>query len=246
MDHFSTPGYRRRIRIEPRPGDVTTALEDDIHCMAVTLHHDGEKVTAVSAEVERAPWNTCPGAIAVLVESFTGLPLVPGGTPGNKRQNCTHLYDLAEWGLGHALERKTMVYDLSVSDPVDGLVTAALKRDGELMMVWTHRDNVLISPAELAGAPLLSMRAWLADLPPAEREAARIIQWGSLVAHGRTMPEFEQGDAAVMPPNCYNFQPERALLAKRTGFGRDFSQSNAEPLSHFDGKRFDSASRRDD
>lgn len=213
-----------------------TALEDDIHCMAVTLYHDRQTVTSVMVEVDRAPWDTCPGAIAVLVENFTGLPLVPGGTPGNKRHHCTHLYDLAEWGLGHALERETIVYDLAVSDPVQGLVATALKRDGVLIAVWTHRDNVLISPPELAGSPLLAMRERFAALSPLEREAARIMQWGSLVAHGRNMPAFEQGDATAMPANCYSFQPERAKVARHIGYCIDFSQTGRTPLGRYDGR----------
>jgi len=60
------PGYRRRIRIEPRTsaegGAVLAMLEDDMHCMAVTLRHEGGVVTAVEPVMERAPWTTCPGA----------------------------------------------------------------------------------------------------------------------------------------------------------------------------------------
>ena len=232
------PGFRRRILINPMPGASVAALEDDIHCMAVTLRHDGQNVTAVEAEVDRAPWDTCPGAKAVLVSSFTGLPLIPGGTPGNKRQNCTHLYDLADWAMSHALGQEALTYDIWVSDPEDGGVVSELWRNGVPMLRWTHRDNVLTSPAELAGASLIAMRDRLSPLPPAEREAAKILQWASLVAHGRTMPWFKQADATAMPPNCYNFQPGRAALATRKGEPQDFSANSREPLSGFDGQAF--------
>jgi len=46
-DIASLPGYRRTTRVVPFPGAVVAMMEDDMHCMAVTLRHDGERVTAV-------------------------------------------------------------------------------------------------------------------------------------------------------------------------------------------------------
>ena len=43
------PGYRRRFRVTPGPGQVTSELEDDNHCMAVTLRHqDGDQQAAAA------------------------------------------------------------------------------------------------------------------------------------------------------------------------------------------------------
>lgn len=90
---------------------------------------------------------------------------------------------------------------------------------------------MLAAPAAIAGRTLLTLRDWIAGLPADEREPARLLQWASLVAHGRTMPLEAQSDATAMPPNCYTFQPERAVHAVRNGARRDFSDGSAVPLA---------------
>jgi hypothetical protein len=51
-----------------------------------------------------------------------------------------------------------------------------------------------------------------------------------MVAMGRTMPLEKQSDATAMPPNCYTFQPERAVTARQLGVRRDFSDGSEIPL----------------
>ena len=238
MDLTDRPGFHRRFMIIPRKDEVVAALEDEIHCMAVTLKHDGDRVLSVAAEIDRAPWDTCPGAMAMLRESFAGVSLAHATERGGKRQNCTHLYDLAELAAAHAHDDGPMRYDILVVDPVDGTIVAELRRNGALILVWTIVGNEITAPPELAGASLLGMRDRLAGLAAADREAARILQWASLVAHGRRIPWEYQADAKNMPANCYSFQPGRAVVAKRTGVRHDFSAGDREPLSHFDGARF--------
>ena len=43
----SLPGYRRRFIVLPGVDHVRVALEDDIHCMSVTIRHDGTTATAI-------------------------------------------------------------------------------------------------------------------------------------------------------------------------------------------------------
>ena len=62
------------------------------------------------------------------------------------------------------------------------------------------------------------------------REAAKLLQWGAIIAHGRMIPLENQSDATRIPPNCYTFQPERAVHAKRVGRIIDFSASERQPL----------------
>lgn len=224
------PGYRRRIRIEPREGLALAMLEDDMHCMAVTLGHDGTTVTAVEAVMERAPWTTCPGARDQLGRTFTGQPLSEVTARREKRANCTHLHDLAVLAAAHAHDGRPTIYDVLASDPVQGERLLELHRDGERVLQWRERDGLLIEPA---GVPLMALRDWIAALPAEQQEPARVLQWAGLVAHGRTIPIEQQSRAADLPPNCYSFQPERAAVAERVGLLRDFNDGSQAPLDGF-------------
>ncbi|MBP6725484.1 MAG: DUF2889 domain-containing protein [Halioglobus sp.] len=224
------PGFRRRFKVTPAPGVVSAEVEDDFHCMSVTLNHDGITATSVKAQLQRAPWSTCPGAVASCESTFTGLALKAFPARGDKTSNCTHLYDLALLAAAHALDDAVLVYDIFVSDPVAEVRQAAIFRNGERVLTWSDRKFRILEPAELAGLQLLDMRAWIDALDPPRQEAARLLRWGSVIAHGRTIPLVEQSDARRMPPNCYSFQPERAAVAKRIGLIRDFSDGTIQPL----------------
>jgi hypothetical protein len=228
------PGYRRRIRIEAREGAVLAMLEDDIHALAVTLRHDGRTVAAVEPLADRMPWSTCPGAQAKLVETFTGIPLADVTARREKKANCTHLHDLAVLAAAHADEVGGLTYEIFVSDPIDGERLLELRRDGETVFEWVEHDGRLVAPADIAGQVLFTLRDWinaLGDEP--SREAARVLQWAAMVAHGRTMPFEEQANATALPPNCYTLQPERAARAVRNGKRFDFSDGSRVPLAGF-------------
>jgi hypothetical protein len=224
-------GFRRRFIITPAPGRVQSAVEDDFHCMSVMVHHAAGIATSVEPVVIRAPWTTCPGAEAQLDRTFTNVPLMAFASRGEKPANCTHLYDLAILAAAHAGDDAPLVYDILVSDPIDGRRCSELRRNGEAVMRWVHVDDRIVEPAELAGTPLMKMRPWIESLDPDRREFAKLLQWGSLMAHGRTMPLEQQSDATRMPPNCYTFQPDMAAKARRVGEIRDFSNGTAEPLA---------------
>jgi hypothetical protein len=226
------PGYRRRFRVTPAAGWVKAELEDDMHCMAVLLRHRDGVVTAVEAEQDRAPWNTCGGAMDQLVQTFAGQRLEGFADRGEKTLNCTHLYDLAQLAAAHAQDQAPIIYDILVSDPVEGRRRMELRRDGAPLMRWVEEDGRLVEPAEIAGLTLLTLSPWISSLDPARQEPARLLRWGGLVAHGRTLPFEEQSDATRMPPNCYTFQPEQAVHARRIGKSRDFSTGHEEPLGH--------------
>lgn len=232
------PGFRRRILVTPAAGRVTAAVEDDYHCMAVTLDHDGARVTGVDARMDRAPWTTCPGAPAVLQATFTGVALADVAARGEKHANCTHLYDMAVLAAAHAGGTAPVRYDILVCDPVDGRVTAEIRRDGTPVHRIVHRDDVVESPTEIAGTSLFKLRGWIESLEGLTREAARLLQWGTILAHGRIIPMERQSDAGRMPPNCYTFQPDNKARAKRVGKIIDFGRESPEPLDHFDGSDF--------
>jgi hypothetical protein len=220
------PGYRRRIRLVPAAKSILALLEDDIHSMAVRLHHDGTHVTAVEPLLDRMPWTTCPGAAAVLVETFAGLPLREVTQRRARKANCTHLHDLAVLAAAHAHDAHETCFDIAASDPVAGRRELILRRDGVVMLHWSEQDGLLVDPPELAGRSLLTLRDAIAALDAEFVEAARLLQWGAIVAHGRTIPIERQNVAAQMAPNCHTFQPEQAAVAQRVGRIIDFS---AEP-----------------
>ena len=227
--HAELPGYRRRIRIVPEPGSVVALLEDDIHSMAVRLRHDGTRVLAVEPVLDRMPWTTCPGAAAVLEDTFTGVLLTEVTARKDRKANCTHLHDLAVLAARHTDCGVEVRFDIAASDPLEGRRELSLERDGRPLLHWIELNGELVSPPEVAGCSLLTMRDRIAALPPEEAEAAKLLQWASIVAHGRTMPLEAQSDASRIPPNCYTFQPERAATAQRVGAVLDFSAGGAPP-----------------
>jgi hypothetical protein len=231
-------GFRRRFRITPRADTVSAAVEDDFHCMAVTLAHEGGVIQGVDAIMDRWPWTTCPGATAELATTFTGTALADVAKRGLKSSNCTHLYDLAVFAAAHAGDAGQTVYDVFVSDAVEGRKYCEIRRDGAVALDWTMANDVIFAPEGLSGTHLMQLRDWIATLDAPMREAARILQWAALIAHGREIPLENQSDATRMPPNCFTFQPDRAQRAKRIGEIVDFSGRARRPLDHFDGQRF--------
>lgn len=207
-------------------------MEDDYHCMSVIVQHDGNKATGVTADMRRAPWTTCPGAEQRLVDTFQGYALDEFTERGSKKENCTHLYDLAMLAATHAQDREGTVYDIRVSDPDpdDGTRLAEVSCNDETVLSWVESQFSIVQPASAAGIRLDRLRSWIDQLQPELREAARLLQWGNMLANGRIIPLAQQSDASRMPPNCYTFQPERAAVAKRIGRIRDFSQGVSQPL----------------
>lgn len=227
------PGFRRRFIIAPAVDRVRADLEDDYHCMGVTVHHDGRVATGLEAVMARAPWNTCPGAVETLRETFTGVALEAFAERGAKRANCTHLHDLATLAARHAFEPGPLVYDILVSDPVEGARRAEIRRNGASILEWTHADGRMTAPAAIAGMPLDRLKAWIDSLEPERKEAARLLQWGTLIANGRTIPWERQTDARRMRAgSCFTFQPDRMTEAKRIGAVRDFS-TGPRPLEDY-------------
>lgn len=224
------PGFRRRFRVTTGEGWVRSEVEDDYHAMSVTLRHTQGIVNEVEPVHHRAPWTTCPGAVDQLRVTFTGLALETFSARGDKPQNCTHLYDLALLAAAHALDAETLVFDILVSDPVDGRRQVELRRNGVSQLGWVEQDNRIVEPVELRGRRLDELKPWIESLDPLQQEAARLLRWGAMLAHGRVIPMERQSDARRMPPNCYTFQPHRAVEARRVGVIRDFSLGSAQPL----------------
>jgi hypothetical protein len=204
----------------------------------VSLRHDGRKVTGIDAALQRSPWTTCPGAVEQLRQTFSGVPLAGFMERGEKRENCTHLHDMAVLCAAHAHDAAPLVYDILVSDPVDGRRQAEIRRNGKPVLGWTDGPasasayNQIIEPVELAGKTLDQLRPWIRSLDPERQEAARMLQWCAIIANGRKLSQAQHSDARGLGAGrCYTFNERRIGFAKRSGDIQDFSRGKAQLLS---------------
>ena len=233
MLHHAQPGYRRRILIEPGAGSVTAELEDDYHRMVVTLTHADGVVTEVASEMKRSPWTMCPGAMAQLAATFTGVALAAFAKRGEKTQNCTHLHDLALFAAAHADEAAPVAYDILVTDPVDGVREASLARNGAPMLHWKLQDELFLAPEALAGRQMSQLNEVIAQQDKTGAEAIRILRWATMIAHGRSR-DMPAGMSATEFPlgSCFNFQAGREEDSfRRPGADLDFSQPGTAPMA---------------
>jgi Protein of unknown function (DUF2889) len=226
------PGYRRRFRITPQPHAVRSELEDDYHRMSVTLHHDGTTVQRIEATMERVPWTTCPGAPQQLLRTFTGVAIAAVAARGEKRENCTHLHDLTTLAAAHAFDAAPLVYDILVADPIEGQRQVEMRRNGATVLAWIDQQNRIVAPQEIAGITLDKLRPWIESRPADLREAARLLQWGAIIANGRARALDKQSDASALGVGrCYTFQAERVAAAVRIPDIKDFSQGTTQLLA---------------
>jgi len=225
------PAFHRHVLIVPEAAAVSAWVEDDYHHMGVTLHHDGSCVVRVESTMIRAPWSTCPGAVAQLATSFTGVALDAVAARGEKTLNCTHLHDMAVIAAAHSCDAGPMRYALVVSDAVDGVRIAEIARDDRPVLRLVERDKIIAEPVAAAGRTLFQLGEWIASLDTAAREAARLLRWGAIIAHGRAIPLERQSDATRMPANCFTFQEGRKHNAVRVGRIVDFSADATQPLA---------------
>jgi len=226
-----SPGFRRRFRITPSANFVRAEVEDDYHHMRLTLRHENGVAMDIQPEIVRAPWTTCPGAIEQLKKTFTGTELSKFAERGEKRMNCTHLHDLATLSAAHAYDTQVLVYDVLVSDPVEGTRESELRSNGVTQLRLVLKDGQVTEPVEFAGATVDKLAPWIYSLDHTLQEGARVLRWATMIANGRTIPLNRQSDASRMPVgNCFTFQPQVRIAAKRVGEIRDFSRSASQPL----------------
>jgi hypothetical protein len=224
------PAFHRHVLITPGEGWVSAWVEDDYHHMGVTLRHDGETVVGVEADMVRAPWSTCPGAVQQLSVTFTGARLDEAAARGEKPLNCTHLHDMAMIAAAHARDGASTRYEITVTDAADGVRIGAITRDGVPVLRIVERANFVEEPVQAAGKTLFQLGEWITSLDEQGREAARLLRWAAIIAHGRAIPMERQSDATRMPANCFTFQPGRKEKAQRVGAVMDFSIAARRPL----------------
>jgi hypothetical protein len=233
MNIDALPGFRRRIIVTPSHGSVRCDVEDDYHRMGAIVRHDGIVATRVEAEMMRVPWTTCPAARAVLEHTFLGVRLDAFSKRGDKVANCTHLYDLAVLAAAHACDARPTVYDILVADAVDGVWRAELRRNSVPVLGWDVADGFLKAPDKLAGMRLDGLRPWIDSLDSVSQEHARLLRWGTMLAHGRARRFAAPTDPRTLPVGqCFSFLPENAArVVYVAGSFHDFSGGTHGPLS---------------
>lgn len=235
--------YRRRIILDASSGhSVHAALEDDYHHFVLQLEHDGERVTAVSSEAKRIPWTSCPAASGQLVQ-LVGLAIsrdiLVNSAGIDAYTQCTHQFDLGLMAIAQAARDGSRRYDVSISDPRDGLSTATLDIDGKLQLEWVMEGSTIVAPARDAGTNLRSLKLReVAMRDPEVAEHIALLRRAVMVAGGRAF-DLDQVDspmpfAARMSGACFAYQPERIAFARRNpGSIRDFSASAERLLPDF-------------
>jgi len=223
--------YRRAIRIRSEPGRATAEIEDDFHHFAVTVLHDGGRVTDAAGKAVRYPWSQCPMAAGAL-PALAGLAVTTDATAVYRHLDplgqCTHMLEVAGLAITQAArglgERR---YDVSVTDPVDGRVEAELVCDGAPLANWVLQDGVIVEPVERRGQRPAAFRSGaMADLPHAEAETLLILRRAIGLAAARPLDVDRFPTAAAMNrgPACFVFRPGVAEhAARRYGSVRDFS-----------------------
>ena len=231
------PGLWRRIILQPGPGWIGGALEDDLHRFHLRFDHAEGRITKAHAEALRHPWSACPGAAPHIAGELTGAMLsdVAARDPA---LHCTHLYDLAVVLAAHANDKAPSSFDMRVADRVGERTTATLIEDGAEVLHW-QLEGSAITGGDHAGRDLRKLSGWKQELAGREAERAVMLRRSVFISGARqyTFPATET--AANQGPMrmgvCFNYQLPQAAQSTRTpGWLNDFSMSGTQPLAGFD------------
>jgi hypothetical protein len=239
-------GRERRL-IDLRREDARRVigwLEDDFHHFGLTVTHDGQRITAVSATAERFPYDTCAGATLPLT-AIVGAPLFERcsdvGSWINMRLQCTHLFDLAGLVIAHAWSgREHRRYEGTVEDrEVEhenererrrfGRGSARLLMDGREVLFWELDNQTITGPGSWVGQSLgAGFRERTEGMGTLAAEHATVLRRITLIANGRSKARFGRTPEIDRdrPALCHSFQPAQLAVArKKPGSLRDWQDS---------------------
>jgi len=229
--------YRRLIDIQAGTlREVTVWMEDNFHCFAMRLRHDGARVVGIEVIARRTPWSTCSAAAAKL-QALVGQNLVSRssaiGELLNMRMQCTHMFDLAGLALAAAsngIVHRVYQATVTLRDPLPvrgvphtGKCVTVLCRDGDEVLRWVVEDQAIILPEP--HSLLRGFRAWTETLPADEAEAALVLRRAVDVSGGLSvdLDNIASPLELDLPPVCHSYQPDQAALARRNkGMSRNF------------------------
>lgn len=231
------PGFWRRIILQPGPGWIGGALEDDIHRFHMRFDHSEGRITRAYAQALRHPWSACPGAAPHIASELTGA-LLSDVAARDPALHCTHLYDLAVVLAAHADDTAPTQFDLRVGDRADERTTATMSEIGAEVMRW-QLEGTAITGGDHAGQDLRKLSSWKQSLPPREAERATMLRRAVFISGARqftALPGLTAADEGLMRPGaCFNFQlPQAAASTRCPDWRTDFSMSDSAPLARFD------------
>ncbi|OHT18243.1 hypothetical protein BHE75_00214 [Sphingomonas haloaromaticamans] len=217
-------------------GEVRADLFDDYHDMACTVHHDGTAVTAIQAEIRRAPFSTCPGANTAANE-LVGIPLQVSRRhlygEGRPQRNCTHIFDLAAFAISHAANAGgERVLDFIVPDLVESGAWVEACLDGKAVHRWkVGYSETIIAPAEYAGRAMFGgfVRWAEGQFEGVAVELALHLQKVVLVARGRRYLIGQENENSIRDEPerigaCYSFsEPQFSIARPNPDYVRDFT-----------------------
>lgn len=225
MAEFS--GYRRKVIVDPAPGRVAAAMEDDFHHFEVELEHRDGIITAVHAHPVRIPWNLCEAASRYLEQRLVGARLEEAAQADDPYQHCTHQFDIFLIAAAHVGDAERTVYDMTLEDADGPPRRALLLRNGEPVIDWMMDGSKVVSPEPYAGRELRKLNQWIGEIPRELHEPIRILRRGLMVGAGRSIRMDDLHSALQLPHltgACFVFQPQRMPQAQpRLGVQQDFS-----------------------
>lgn len=242
--------FRRAYRFDIGDGTVTGEMADDFHHFALTMAHDGRRVTDIGGEGLRTPWNTClkaPNALAAL----NGLALQDDPATfirqSNSRMQCTHLYELAALAASHLVRGAASVtYEAAVPYPLGPEpLGATLTQNGEAVLDWhlvrpdapglpveqLVRGDMIVAPAPFAGQRVSKLLGWAAEnVDAAMFDAIYILRRAVGISAARVL-DLDNPDVDIVDlmfrgktSDCFAFQPEnRDYTTRHVGSTLDFT-----------------------
>lgn len=211
IDMSSTPPaphgrFCREIRVVVEPGRAVGELIDDFHHFRAEIEHDEERVTRVTGEAPRIPWQTCGGAVnpvAQLGGHLLRRTMREVARLSPARTQCTHLYDAACVAVARAARGVgSVVYRAIVPDRIDGKTLATLHRDGTPLLAWDLDGYRITGPAPFSEQVLIGghFADWAEEAFDTEdAEAVLILNRACIIASGRSM-DLDDAPRAVDVP----------------------------------------------
>lgn len=194
LDHYPVnPSYgsgvfRRRIVRSGAVGEARAELFDDFHEMAVALRIEMGVVAEARGRMARFPKTTCQGAIASL-KRLHGRPAVAAPVDVDRREQCTHLLDLATLALSwFGAGAGEQVIEIALTDRDSRKRQHLdLRINGEIVLEWDLVDEVIVWPEVYAGTRLFGgFGRWIErTIGSGDADLWRMAQMAVFVARGR-------------------------------------------------------------